>query len=146
MLLVPRLVVEVTGLPERFIPRAASIESAAKVDVSPKRGGIGLADGYFGDDEKTARAFVYSEALGERVYRTGDMGRHLPSGDVEILGRIDFQVKVNGFRVEIGEVEAGLRRAERVKDAVVLPVGPKGRQRLLGYVLVESDADATSYE
>merc|ERR550514_2244501 len=107
-------------------------------------GGIGLADGYFGDDEKTARAFVYSEALGERVYRTGDMGRHLPSGDVEILGRIDFQVKVNGFRVEIGEVEAGLRRAECVKDAVVLPVGPKGRQRLLGYVLVESDADATA--
>merc|ERR550514_1308543 len=107
-------------------------------------GGIGLADGYFGDDEKTARAFVYSEALGERVYRTGDMGRHLPSGDVEILGRIDFQVKVDGFRVEIGEVEAGLRRAERVKDAVVLPVGPKGRQRLLGYVLVESDTDATA--
>ena len=55
-------------------------------------GGSGLAEGYFGDDEKTAKAFVFSEALGERVYRTGDLGRFLPSGEIEILGRIDFQV------------------------------------------------------
>ena len=105
-------------------------------------GGTGLAEGYFGDDEKTAKAFVWSEALRKRVYRTGDRGRHLPGGDIEILGRMDFQVKVNGYRVEIGEVEAGLRSAAPVRDAVVLPQGPQGRQRLLGYVIFEGGADA----
>ena len=105
-------------------------------------GGAGLAEGYFGDDEKTAKAFVWSEALRKRVYRTGDRGRHLPGGDIEILGRMDFQVKVNGYRVEIGEVEAGLRSAAPVRAAGVLPQGPPGHQRLLGYVIFEGGADA----
>ena len=99
--------------------------------------GDGLARGYWGDDEKTRKSFVPCDALqGERIYRTGDLGRYLPNGEVEILGRMDFQVKVNGFRVEIGEVEAGIKAAHRcVGDAICLPVGKKGAMQLVAFVV-----------
>lgn len=70
-------------------------------------GGAGVALGYYGDAEKTARQFLRPE-LGERggcLFRTGDLGRLRPDGLLEILGREDSQVKVNGFRVELGEIE-----------------------------------------
>ena len=99
--------------------------------------GDGLARGYWGDDEKTRKAFVSCDALqGERIYRTGDLGRYFPNGEIEILGRIDFQVKINGFRVEIGEVEAGIKAAHRyVGDAICLPVGKKGAMQLVAFVV-----------
>jgi len=100
--------------------------------------GDGLASGYWGDEEKTNKAFVSCAALGgERIYRTGDLGRLFPSGDLEILGRTDFQVKVNGFRVEIGEVEAALVAADRanVKSALCMPVGKKGSQQLAAFIV-----------
>jgi thioesterase domain-containing protein len=97
--------------------------------------GAGLARGYWADEEKTGRAFVHSPALGERIYRTGDLGRFYPTGDVEILGRIDFQVKVNGFRVEIGEVEAAIKAVDRVKSAIAMPVGEKGMQQLACFIV-----------
>ena len=74
-------------------------------------GGVQLARGYFGRPELTADRFIpdpMGETAGERLYRTGDLARCLPGGTVEYLGRIDFQVKIRGHRVELGEVEAAL--------------------------------------
>jgi acyl-coenzyme A synthetase/AMP-(fatty) acid ligase/acyl carrier protein len=83
--------------------------------------GVGLARGYWGDAERTAERFVQDDRLGERLYRTGDLGRYLPSGEIEILGRRDFQLKVNGYRIEAGEVETRLAALDAVQRAVVVP-------------------------
>jgi amino acid adenylation domain-containing protein len=83
--------------------------------------GTGLALGYWGDPERTAARFVRDERLGEqRLYRTGDLGRYLPDGEIEILGRGDFQLKVNGYRIEAGEVETRLVELPAVQRAVVV--------------------------
>ncbi|WP_051367623.1 non-ribosomal peptide synthetase [Hamadaea tsunoensis] len=81
--------------------------------------GVGVALGYWADEERTADRFRVDEATGRRVYRTGDLGRFLPGGDIEFLGRTDFQVKINGYRIELGEIEAALRRQAGVAEAVV---------------------------
>merc|ERR1711871_330391 len=106
-------------------------------------GGAGLARGYWNNDEKTRKAFVQCEALGgERIYRTGDLGRLHPSGNIEILGRTDFQIKVNGFRVEIGEVEAAINAVKSVvKSSLCMPLGKKGAQQLVAFIVcVDTDA------
>jgi amino acid adenylation domain-containing protein/non-ribosomal peptide synthase protein (TIGR01720 family) len=83
--------------------------------------GPGLARGYLLRPELTAQAFsAHPERAGERMYRTGDLGRWREDGGIEFLGRIDHQVKVRGYRVEPGEVEAALRRQAGVADAVVI--------------------------
>ena len=79
-------------------------------------GGAGVASGYRGDPERTAERFV--EHDGERWYRTGDVLRYLPGGFLDFLGRADHMVKVRGYRVELGEVEAALLRAPGVTGAV----------------------------
>ncbi|HEX7242460.1 MAG TPA: non-ribosomal peptide synthetase, partial [Longimicrobiaceae bacterium] len=92
-----------------------------------------LALGYWGRPELTAAAFGPDPAGGpERAYRTGDLGRRLPDGDLEFLGRRDFQVKVRGVRVEPGEAEAALRAHPAVREAVVAPRGDAagGRRRV----------------
>ena len=72
-------------------------------------GGIGLAQGYWRDSEQTtAASFIAHPVTGERLYRTGDLGRLLPDGTIEFLGREDGQVKIHGYRVELGEIEAAL--------------------------------------
>jgi pyochelin synthetase len=106
-------------------------------------GGDGLACGYWGDVEKTKKAFVQCEALGgELIYRTGDLGRLYSDGNIEILGRTDFQIKINGFRVEIGEVEAAINAVDSVvKSSLCMPVGKKGAQQLVAFVVcVDTDA------
>jgi amino acid adenylation domain-containing protein len=98
-------------------------------------GGEGLARGYVGAPELTAERFVpdaLGGSAGARLYRTGDMVRYLANGELEFLGRRDGQVKVRGFRVEVGEVEAALRAEEGVRDAVV--VGRKDQSGHLGLV------------
>lgn len=81
--------------------------------------GAGLARGYWGDEARTAERFTYDPRRGERLYRTGDLGRWLPTGEIEILGRSDFQIKVNGYRIEAGEVETRLAALDGIRHAVV---------------------------
>ena len=104
-------------------------------------GGAGVARGYWADEEKTHAAFVTHPATGERLYRTGDVGRYLPSGDVEFLGREDAQVKIQGFRIELGEIETALAAHPAVRAAVAAAIGPRhGAKRLVAY-LVPADPE-----
>ena len=92
-------------------------------------GGDGLAIGYWRDEEKTANAFVSHPITGERLYRTGDLGRYLPDGNIEFLGRADFQVKIQGYRVELGEIEAVLsQHPEVIAAAAIMSATPIGKQ------------------
>jgi thioesterase domain-containing protein len=79
--------------------------------------GEGISQGYLHRDDLTREKFVTID--GERFYRTGDVGRFDPEGNVEIVGRSDFQIKLRGFRIELGEIEATLRRAPGVREGVV---------------------------
>lgn len=100
--------------------------------------GHGLARGYLGDDERTRAAFVHHPATGERLYRTGDVGRYLPDGTIELLGREDQQVKIGGHRVELGEVEAALVRLPGVSRAVAaVTAGPGGSRRLGAHAVLD---------
>jgi len=103
-------------------------------------GGIGVALGYWRDDEKTNASFIMHPHTGERLYRTGDLGRYLPDGNIEFMGREDFQVKIQGFRVELGDIEAALEAHPGIRNTVVVAVGPdQGNKRLVAYVVPESD-------
>jgi amino acid adenylation domain-containing protein len=86
-------------------------------------GGRGVARGYLNRPDLTAEKFVpdlISAEPGARMYRTGDLARALPSGDIEFCGRIDHQIKLHGYRVELGEIEGALRAQGGVREAVVL--------------------------
>jgi len=101
-------------------------------------GGVGLARGYLGLPALTAECFVpnpWGERPGERLFKTGDLARHLPDGTLEILGRADAQIKVRGFRVEPGEIEAALLRHPGLREAAVAArQDPGGHSRLVAWV------------
>lgn len=85
-------------------------------------GGLGLARGYLNRPDLTAQRFIcnlFSNSPSARLYKTGDIARYLPDGNIEFLGRADHQVKIRGFRIELGEIEAVLRQYHDVRDAVV---------------------------
>ncbi|MEU7498418.1 non-ribosomal peptide synthetase [Streptomyces griseofuscus] len=105
--------------------------------------GVGLARAYLGDAEKTAKSFTVSPDTGERVYRTGDWGRLLPNGEIEFLGRDDMQVKIGGYRIELGDVEAALLRCPEVVCAVVTAPGDRSGKRLVAHVVLEAGAGRT---
>jgi len=99
-------------------------------------GGDGLAKGYWASPELTAERFVHHRQSDRRIYRTGDLGRYRDDGVVEILGRIDRQVKLRGWRVEPAAVEAVLARVPGVQRAIVQPFGPPRAPRgLVAYLL-----------
>ncbi|MBD6618564.1 amino acid adenylation domain-containing protein [Komarekiella sp. 'clone 1'] len=86
-------------------------------------GGDGLAQGYFNRPDLTAEKFIpnpFEKVGGSRLYKTGDLVRYLPNGEIEYIGRIDHQVKVRGFRIELGEIEALLCQHSAVREAVVV--------------------------
>ena len=108
--------------------------------------GTGLALGYWNDPDKTAAAFISHPRSGERLYRTGDLGRYLPDGRIEFLGRSDQQVKIQGLRVEPGEVEQALLAHPAVASAVVLATGGGAGRQLRAFVVAHPGADATAGE
>jgi thioesterase domain-containing protein len=96
-------------------------------------GGAGLARGYLGRPDLTEQRFVVLPS-GERVYRTGDLGRRRSDGNFECLGRLDHQVKISGFRVELGEIEAVLRSVPEVREALAVVDGQdQPEPRLVAY-------------
>ncbi len=100
--------------------------------------GIGLARGYWRDEEKTKASFILHPRTGERLYRTGDLGRYLPDGTIEFLGREDSQVKIQGHRIELGEIEETLLRCSNVCSAVAnVTSGLHGDKRLVAYVVLQ---------
>ncbi|GDY71492.1 hypothetical protein SAV31267_009770 [Streptomyces avermitilis] len=113
-------------------------------------GGHGVAEGYLGRPELTAERFLNDPFAGEataRMYRTGDLVRRLADGRIEYLGRIDSQVKVSGFRVELEEIEATLRRLDGVREAVVVARDQGGGHSLLAcYVGADGAADPSREE
>ncbi|WP_437525323.1 amino acid adenylation domain-containing protein [Sorangium sp. So ce726] len=102
-------------------------------------GGMGLARGYWRDEERTRERFVTHPETGERLYWTGDLGRCLPDGNIEFLGREDFQVKIQGHRIELEEIEAALLQHPDVASAAV-SVGStaSGGKRLIAHIVSTS--------
>ena len=106
-------------------------------------GGAGLARGYLNRPELTAEKFISNPfhdptnpVSSDRLYKTGDLCRYLPDGNIEFLGRIDHQVKIRGFRIELGEIESALISHELVKDAVVLARENKaGDKQLVAFIV-----------
>ncbi|WP_326564156.1 amino acid adenylation domain-containing protein [Micromonospora peucetia] len=96
--------------------------------------GFGVADGYLNRPELTTQRFVTDPYGGGIAYRTGDLGRWNTAGALEILGRMDHQVKVNGIRIELGEIETVLAQHPDVESAVVVRREDRGVARLVGYV------------
>jgi amino acid adenylation domain-containing protein len=106
-------------------------------------GGDGLARGYLNRPELTVRSFVPSPfSSGARLYRSGDLVRRRADGQLEFLGRADSQVKVRGFRVELGEIEAALSRHPAVKESVVVAAD----ERLVAYVVTRAEARPSAAE
>ncbi|MBT5228779.1 MAG: amino acid adenylation domain-containing protein, partial [Methylococcales bacterium] len=105
-------------------------------------GGAGLARGYLYRPELTAEKFVENPFTDGKLYRSGDLARHLPDGGIEYLGRIDSQVKIRGFRIELGEIESVIAEIAGVEEVVVIVREDiPGDQRLTAYLVANHDAD-----
>ncbi|MEO5371417.1 MAG: amino acid adenylation domain-containing protein [Magnetococcus sp. DMHC-1] len=105
-------------------------------------GGAGLARGYHQRPELTAEKFIpdpFSTLPGARLYKTGDLARYRPDGQIEFLGRLDHQVKIRGFRIELGEIEAALVAHPAIREAVVMARGEIDNQRLVAYIVPASE-------
>jgi acyl-coenzyme A synthetase/AMP-(fatty) acid ligase len=117
-------------------------------------GGLGLARGYLNRSELTAEKFIPNPFYdnnnlnsSERLYKTGDLVRWLPDGNLEFLGRIDHQVKIRGFRIELGEIESALTSHDLVKDAVVVTgESANGDKHIVAYIVVASATESPIVE
>ncbi|MDF5732301.1 MAG: amino acid adenylation domain-containing protein, partial [Rhizonema sp. PD38] len=114
-------------------------------------GGVGVARGYLNRTELTQEKFIPNPFRGnreqgnsERLYKTGDLARYLPNGNIEYLGRIDNQVKIRGLRIELGEIEAVLSQHSNVEGCcVILREDNKGDKRLVAYVVAQQGCTST---
>ena len=110
-------------------------------------GGPGVALGYLNRPELTDECFVpdpFAPQPGARMYRSGDVGRWAPDGDLEFLGRLDEQVKILGRRIELGEIESVLSTHPAVRDCVVAACGEGGHRRLVGYIVAPGRRPTTT--
>ncbi|MBW4667896.1 MAG: amino acid adenylation domain-containing protein [Cyanomargarita calcarea GSE-NOS-MK-12-04C] len=107
--------------------------------------GKGLARGYLHNPNLTASKFVENPFVpGEKLYRTGDFGKRLATGELVFVGRLDHQVKVRGYRIELGEIEAALHRHPEVKQAVALAkIGNDGNKEIVAYIVAETELDSS---
>jgi amino acid adenylation domain-containing protein len=111
-------------------------------------GGVGLGPGYLNRPALTAEKFIadpFSEVPGARLYATGDLARYTPDGRIECLGRLDHQIKLRGFRIEPGEIEAAVKEQPNIRDAAVVMRDDGTTQRLVAYC-VSRDAEAARDE
>lgn len=106
--------------------------------------GEGVAQCYFNNETLTNERFIWHEGLGERLYRTGDVGRWLPDGNMEFLGRVDFQVKLNGYRVELGEVESIALRTGKISACCAVVHHSSSLQQLVLYYVPNENFDESS--
>jgi len=104
-------------------------------------GGVGLARGYFDRPELTAEKFIpnpFGQQPGDRLYKTGDLARYMPDGNIELIGRMDHQVKIRGHRIELGEIVAALKQHPAIQQAVVIArEDESGSKRLVAYVVCD---------
>ena len=111
-------------------------------------GGRSLARGYMNRPDLTADKFIpnpFSNLAGARMYKTGDLARQLPDGNVEYIGRTDHQVKIRGFRIELGEIEAALAQHTSVRQAIVSAhQDDHGEKRLVAYIVGEREHPPTA--
>jgi non-ribosomal peptide synthetase component F len=101
-------------------------------------GGKGVTRGYLNRPELTAERFLldpFAEDANARMYKSGDLVRYLPDGNIVFLGRNDDQVKIRGFRIELGDIEARLRDHPSITDVVVVAMGQENNKRLVAYVI-----------
>jgi amino acid adenylation domain-containing protein len=103
-----------------------------------------LAKGYLGDEALERQQFInnpYTTGSSDRLYKTGDLARYLPDGEVQYIGRADTQVKIRSFRIELGEIEAVLRQHPSVQESVVIARGDvPGDKRLVAYFIINQQA------
>jgi len=103
-------------------------------------GGDGVARGYVNKEELTSGKFVKNPFIeGNWLYRTGDLTKWLPDGNIEFIGRMDHQVKLRGFRIELGEIECQLLKYEKISEAVVKITEKNGEKALCAYIVSDSD-------
>lgn len=108
--------------------------------------GIGLARGYLNRPDLTAEQFLINPFTQERMYRTGDLVRWLSDGNLEYIGRTDHQIKIRGFRVELGEIESVLLKHPKIKETTVIINGEGDAQRLLAYYTSHNNMSVLSDE
>lgn len=101
-------------------------------------GGVGLASEYYKDKQKTAAAFVMHPQTKERLYRTGDLGRWHPNGYIEFIGREDFQIKIRGHRIELGDIEAAVRTVEGISDVIAIAVSRSSGVHMIAVFVIAS--------
>ncbi|WAN69458.1 amino acid adenylation domain-containing protein [Moorena producens JHB] len=107
-------------------------------------GGDGLAREYLNRPKLTSEKFIqnpFSSSFSERLYKTGDLARYLPDGNIEFIGRIDNQVKIRGFRIELGEIESVLNTHPQIQQTVVIATEDiLGKKRLVAYIVSEEES------
>ena len=112
--------------------------------------GDGVAKGYLNRPELTEERFIndpFQDKPGEKMYRTGDLGKFTQSGDIQCLGRIDHQVKVRGYRIELEEIEQALLKLPEIKEAVVIArEDTAGDPRLVGYIVLDSNSKEEDFK